>query len=84
MKKVSAGDFRKQTGHYQDMALAEPITITKHDRPSLVLMSFEDYKKLTGKTRRALHVSQLSDEDLLAIAEADVSKEHAHLDDELE
>jgi len=84
MKKVSAKDFKNQIGKYQDMALAEPITITKHDRPSLVLLSFDEYQKLTGNTRRSLHVSQLSDKDLEAIAKARVPAEYDHLNDEVE
>lgn len=84
MKRVTAGEFKKYTGKYQDMALSAPITITKHDRPSLVLLSFNEYQKLTGNTQRALHVSQLSDDDIDAIAASRVPEKYDHLNDELE
>lgn len=84
MKYVPAGEFKKYTGKYQDMALSAPITITKHDRPSLVLLSFDEYQKLTGSTQRALHVSQLSEDSLDAIMNSRVPEKYDHLNDELE
>ncbi|GEM_PF-3129833 len=50
MKCVSAAEFKKKSGTYQDMALSEPVTITKHDRPTLVLMSYAEYHRLTSET----------------------------------
>jgi prevent-host-death family protein len=83
--KVSAAEFKKKSGTYQDMALGgETITITKHDRPSLVLLSFEEYQRLTGKTRRALHVTELSAKDLEAINASKVPEEQEHLNKEQE
>jgi PHD/YefM family antitoxin component YafN of YafNO toxin-antitoxin module len=84
MRTVSAGDFQKQTGLYQDMAQKEPITITKYDRPSLVLLAFEDYQKLTGNNKRALHVSELSAEALAALTTGQMDEKHRHLDALLE
>lgn len=84
MKKVSAGEFRKNSGKYTDMALADPITITRHDRPSLVLLSFDTYLELTGKNRRALHVTELSESDLREIIAAKVPRDFNHLNDEME
>jgi len=49
MKTVKSTDFQNSPGLYQDMARVEPIVITKHNRPSLVLLSFLDYQKLTQK-----------------------------------
>jgi prevent-host-death family protein len=84
MKQVSVSELQKKSGVYHDMALSEPITITKHDRPSLVLLSFEEYQRLTKQTRRSLSVSQLSEEDLAAIMVSEVPKEYEHLNEELE
>lgn len=57
MKSVSAAEFKKRTGTYQDMALSEPVMITKHERPTLVLMSYAEYQKLTGSVRKAPETS---------------------------
>ncbi len=81
MPKVSLAEFRRESARYQEMAQREPIALTKRDRPSLVLLSFEEYMKLTGNTRRALHPSQLSDETIAALAQSRVPDEFKHLDD---
>lgn len=52
MKKVSAAEFKRKTGAYQDMALSEPVMITKHDRPTLVLLSYAEYQKLAGAAKK--------------------------------
>lgn len=84
MKQVSAAEFQKRSGTYHDMALSEPITITKHDRPSWVLLSFEDYQTLTGNTKRALHVSELSKEAAETLKTAKMDEKYNHLNDLLE
>lgn len=82
MTEVRSTEFQNSLGRYQDLALAgHPVTITKHNRKLLVLLSYEDYQVLTKNTRRALHPAHLSAEDLAAIASARVSDEYAHLDD---
>ncbi len=84
MKQVNSTDFQRKPGLYQDAALVEPLTIMKHDRPHIVMMSYEEYKNLRRGMRQALHVTELSDADMEAIMAARVPPEHAHLDDELD
>lgn len=78
--KVSLADFRRESARYQEMAHREPIALTKRDRPSLVLLSFEDYMLLTKSTRRALHPSQLSEETIQAIKNSKMPDTLKHLD----
>lgn len=84
MKQVNSTDFQRHFARWQDTALAEPLAITKHDRPRLVMMSYEDYQALRRTGRQALHVSELSGDDLAAIAAAEVPARFAHLDDEMD
>jgi len=84
MKQVNATDFQRNFAEYQDSALVEPLAITKHDRPRLVMMSYEDYHRLRRGIRKALHVTELSDEDMRAIMDAKVPSEYDHLNDELD
>lgn len=44
MVRVSAAEFQKQFGAYSEQAQREPVTITKHGRDSLVLLSSETYE----------------------------------------
>ncbi len=86
MIKISAQEFQKNFSLYQDQAIAHPVTITKHGRPRLVMMSVEEYKMLTqGRPKRIVkRVSEMTDEDLAAIEAAQVPADYAYLDKELE
>lgn len=81
--KVSAVDIQKNFGRYQDMALAEPVTVTKYGRDSIVMLSVREYNRLRRRERQALAVEELSEAEIEAIGRAEVPAEHAGLDREL-
>ncbi len=84
MKQINATDFQRHFARWQDAALASPVAITKHDRPRLVMMSYDEYQALIRGRRKVMHVSEFSEDDLAAIAAADVPAQYAHLDDEVD
>lgn len=84
MKQVNSTDFQRHFARWQDAALTEPLAITKHDRPRLVMMSYEDYRLLARGRRQALHVSEFSEADLAGIEAAEVPEGFSHLDDEMD
>ena len=47
MTRVSATEFKNNIGAFSDAAMDEPIIITSHHRDRLVLMSAEEYRRLT-------------------------------------
>lgn len=46
MKTMSAKDAKNAFGMLIDIARAEPVTIEKHGRPVVVLLSVEEYERL--------------------------------------
>ena len=84
MKQVTVGEFSRKPGEIRDLALREHVTITKHERPTWVLTPFEDYMRITGQTKIAFHVTQLSDEDLRAITSTKMDAKYDHLNKELD
>lgn len=46
-KEIASSEFHKNSGKYKDMAHKEPIVITKHGRPYLVLISYHHYEEIT-------------------------------------
>lgn len=66
--QVPAKEFARRIGQYQRQALAQPITITAHGQPSLVVLNVTEYQRLKRRDRVAMRVEELSDEDLTAIA----------------
>jgi prevent-host-death family protein len=83
MIKVSAAEFQRNIGRYQDLALTEPVAVTRNGRERLVLLSAEEYERLCHRDRRVVRAGELTDEEVALIAEAEVPAEHAHLDEEL-
>jgi prevent-host-death family protein len=72
MPKVSAAQFQKQFGAYSETAQREPVTITKHGRDSLVLMSAEAYERFKAYyAPKAYHVSEAPDEFIRALETAE-------------
>jgi prevent-host-death family protein len=80
--KVSSTEFQQNVGRYQDVAMKEPVTITKNGRNHTVLVS-ADFFETVLKGRAARRVEDLDEATIKAIAEAEVPPGHAHLDDEL-
>jgi prevent-host-death family protein len=64
MEMVSAGDFQRKIGHYQDRALVEPVMVTRNGRERLVLMSAEEYRRLKRRDRRVMGLGDFTEEDI--------------------
>jgi len=80
---VSAAEFHRNIGVYQDMALTRPVAITKNGRERTVLLSAEEYHRLKRRDRKVLGLGDLTDADVAAIAEARVDPKYDHLNEEL-
>lgn len=48
MTRVTATEFKNNIGAFSDAAMSEPVIITSHQRDRLVLLSAEEYRRLTG------------------------------------
>jgi prevent-host-death family protein len=84
MITVSAAEFQRHFGRYQDEALTQPVAITRNGRERLVILSVDEYRRLKRRDREVLKTGDLSDADLEAIAKTEMDPRHAHLDRDLE
>ena len=48
MRRFTTADLNKQVGTITDAALREPVVITHHRRPRFVLMSFDEFNRLSA------------------------------------
>lgn len=48
MKRLSAAEAKNAFGHLIDLARHEPVLVEKHNRPVVVVLSIEEYDRLTG------------------------------------
>ncbi|MCC6776929.1 MAG: type II toxin-antitoxin system Phd/YefM family antitoxin [Hyphomicrobiales bacterium] len=70
MTKYSTSDLSRKSGDIIAEALRRPVTITQRNKPRLVLLSIEDYRKLTARsdTRKSGRLETMPD-DLFADVE---------------
>ncbi len=80
---VSAAEFQRNIGKYQDIALTKPVAITKNGRERTVLLSAEEYARLRRRDRRVLATEELSEQQIEAVRKARVPEQFAGLDKEL-
>lgn len=80
MLRVSAGEFQKKFGEWQEKAIREPVAITRHGRESLVVLSADEYQRLRRNDRRVYAVEDLPDHIIEGIRKARVPEKYAHLD----
>jgi prevent-host-death family protein len=81
--RVTTAEFLQNYGTLAEMASTEPVTITENGRDRLVVVSAEEYQRLSRRDRRVIRPDELTDEQIALIATAEVPAEHAHLDAEL-
>ena len=80
---VSAAEFHRNVGVYQDIALTKPVTITKNGRERTVLLSAQEYARLKRRDRRVIAAGELSERQVDAIRNARVPDRYADLDKEI-
>ena len=76
MPTITASEFQKRVGEFSDIARREPVTVTRHGRPSLVLLSAEDYERLRQiecRATKAVAIADLPSETIEALRSADLS-----------
>mgnify|MGYP001001616378 CR=1 FL=1 len=80
---VTAAAVSKNFGAYQDVAVRDPVIITKNGRPRTVLMAYEDFVRLSKRDRRVELTAELSADEIAAVEAAEMEPGLDHLDVEL-
>ncbi len=82
MVKISSAEFQKNFGRYQDVALTQPVTVTRNGRDRMVMLSAEEYRRLKRHDRRVLGLEDFSADEIAAIARSEAPAETARFDHE--
>ena len=80
---VTAAEFHRNIGTYQDIALTKTVSITKNGRERTVLISAEEYARLKRRDRRVIAAGELSERQMAALRDANVPDRYADLDHEI-
>ena len=58
MKHISSKDAKNGFGRLLDTARAEPVTVQKHGRPFVVVLSVEEYERLKELDNKTAQTDQ--------------------------
>ncbi len=83
MITISSAEFQRNFGRYQDVALTEPVSITRNGRERVVILSVDEYHRLKRRDRQVLSLDDFNEADLQAILAAESPPEAAVFDHEV-
>ena len=67
MVRISAAEFVKNFVRYWEVALGEPVTVTRNGRDRAVLLSVEEYRRLKRLDKRTGEAGEITQEDISAM-----------------
>jgi hypothetical protein len=80
MVRVSSTEFGKEVGRYQDIALGQPMVVTRNGRDRTVMISAEEYLRLKRRDRQVFAAGELPEDVIDAIGRAEMDECRSHLD----
>jgi prevent-host-death family protein len=83
MITVTAAEFQRYFGRYQDEALTQPVVITRNGRERVVMISVDEYRRLKRRDRRVIGLEDFTDEDIAALEETRAPEASKAFDSEL-
>jgi PHD/YefM family antitoxin component YafN of YafNO toxin-antitoxin module len=83
MIKVSAVEFQRNIGKYQDAALTQPVVVARNGRERTVMISVEEYHRLKRRDRRVMGLEDFTDEDIAALEQTRAPEASRAFDSEL-
>ena len=81
--KVSSADFQRNIGRYQDLALRQPVAVTRNGRERTVLISTEEYARLKRRDREVLRLEDFTGADIKALEDSRPALASVAFDDEV-
>ena len=81
MAQATALEFQRRFGEFQHQAQREPVSITRHGRRELVLMSADHYDWLVAAAKRSHRTVETPDVVIEAVERSEMDASHASLDE---
>jgi prevent-host-death family protein len=73
MIRISSTEFGKEVGRYQNVALLEPVIVTRNGRDRTVMISAEEYRRLKRRDREVLAIEDFTETEVDAVRNAEPS-----------
>lgn len=84
MIKISSIDFGREPEHYQGLALAEPVLVTREGHDSVVVISAEEFRQLKLRDREVIGIEDFTAAEIEAVRTAQPSPEADAFNHELD
>jgi len=81
MIRVSSTEFGKEVGRYQDVALSQPVVVTRNGRDRTVMISAEEYARLKRRDRQVFSTADMPEEFVEAVRKSEMDPRHNHLNE---
>jgi hypothetical protein len=76
-------EVQRHWGEAQDIALVEPVAVTKKGRDRLVMLSWQEYQRLKRRDRQAMLPGDFTDADIEHLEKTRAPAETAAFDHEV-
>ena len=81
MIRIPSTEFGKEVGRYQDVALSQPVTVTRDGRDRTVMISAEEYGRLKRRDRQVFGTGEAPEEVIEAVRNSKMDPRHNQLDE---
>lgn len=75
MAVVTAAEVQKNFGQYREAALEEPLIVTAYGKPSVAIISIEEYERLKELDRRVMRLDEMGDAQIEEMVAAEIPPE---------
>ena len=76
MIRVSSAEFGREVGRYEDVALSQPVMVTRDGHDSTVMISAEEYHRLKRGARQVFASGEVPDDLIEAIRDTRMDPRH--------
>ena len=79
MIRISATEFGKEVGRYQDAAMTQPVIVTRNGRDRTVMISADEYRRLKRRDRQVFDTANMPADLVEAVENSKMDPRHDHL-----
>ncbi|MDR3516476.1 MAG: type II toxin-antitoxin system Phd/YefM family antitoxin [Azospirillaceae bacterium] len=80
MPKVSSADVQKNFGEYRVVAESEPVHVMHYNKPSVVIVSADEYNRLKARDKTSMATEDLPEWLIEQIATSEMDRKYDLLD----
>ena len=81
MPEITSVEAQKNFGEFRVLAEREPVFVLHYNKPSVVILSADEYARLKRRDRKVVATEDLPDWLAEKISEARMDPRHAHLNE---